>query len=35
LKDGDTVVIRGRCQKGDVRIGFGSCSGKLLPAHTL
>jgi fumarylacetoacetase len=34
LKDGDTVVIRGKCEQGSVRIGFGSCAGKLLPAHS-
>jgi len=31
LEDGDTVTLRGWCQ-GDYRIGFGSCSGMILPA---
>ena len=35
LKDGDTVVIRGKCGKGNLKIGFGSCTGKLLPAHPI
>lgn len=33
LKDGDTVIIKGKCQKGPLKLGFGICSGKLLPAH--
>lgn len=33
LKDGDTVVMNGFCQKdGHGRVGFGDCSGKILPA---
>lgn len=32
LKDGDTVGIRGLCQSGGRRLGFGPCEGKLLPA---
>eukprot|EP00877_Chromochloris_zofingiensis_P015192 jgi/Chrzof1/9927/Cz04g21010.t1 len=32
LQDGDEVVMHGYCQAdGARRIGFGSCSGKLLP----
>ena len=34
LKDGDTVNIKGYCQGKGFRIGFGDCSGKVLPAHT-
>jgi fumarylacetoacetase len=34
LEDGDTVVIRGWCEKaGATRIGFGECRGTLLPAR--
>ena len=33
LKDGDTVVMRGHAEKDGVRIGFGECKGKILPAH--
>jgi hypothetical protein len=33
LEDGDTVVMRGWCEQGGVRIGFGECRGALLPAH--
>ncbi|XP_017888560.1 fumarylacetoacetase [Ceratina calcarata] len=32
LEDGDEVIIRGHCVGDGYRIGFGSCSGKLLPA---
>ena len=32
LADGDTVTIRGFAEKSGVRIGFGECSGKILPA---
>lgn len=32
INDGDTVIMRGYCQDGDLRIGFGEVSSKLLPA---
>jgi fumarylacetoacetase len=33
LEDGDTVVLRARCERAGVRaIGFGVCSGTVLPA---
>ncbi|CAB3253005.1 unnamed protein product [Arctia plantaginis] len=33
IQDGDTVTLRGYCVDDDgVRIGFGKCEGKLLPA---
>jgi fumarylacetoacetase len=32
LLDGDTLTLRGFGQKGDVRVGFGEVSGKILPA---
>ncbi|WP_281239509.1 fumarylacetoacetase [Flavobacterium praedii] len=31
INDGDTVIIKGYSQNGQVRIGFGECSSKLLP----
>lgn len=31
FNDGDTVTLTGYCAKNNVRIGFGQCSGKLLP----
>jgi fumarylacetoacetase len=35
LHDGDTVVMKGWCQKaGHGRVGFGACSGTILPALT-
>lgn len=32
IHDNDTVIMRGFCQKSDLRIGFGEVSTKLLPA---
>lgn len=32
LEDGDSVIIRGHAEKDGVRIGFGECTGKILPA---
>jgi len=32
IKDGDKVVIKGHCQSGDVRVGFGACEGVIMPA---
>lgn len=32
IQDNDTVIIKGYAEKDGVRIGFGDCSGKLLPA---
>jgi fumarylacetoacetase len=32
IQDNDTVIIRGFAQKGDVRVGFGEASGKILAA---
>jgi maleylacetoacetate isomerase len=35
LKDGDTVIMEGFCSKNGLdRVGFGVCSGKVLPANT-
>ncbi|MEM6964560.1 MAG: fumarylacetoacetase [Bacteroidota bacterium] len=33
IADGDTVVLRGWCEKDGVRIGFGEAAGKVLPAY--
>jgi fumarylacetoacetase len=33
LLDGDTVTIRGHAAQNGVRIGFGECVGKILPAR--
>ncbi|MFM2230997.1 MAG: Fumarylacetoacetase [Bacteroidota bacterium] len=35
INDLDTVIIRGFCQNESIRIGFGECSSKLLPALPL
>ncbi len=35
INDYDTVIVRGYCQKGNLRIGFGEVSSKLLPAIDL
>ena len=32
LEDGDTVVLTGYCQGDGHRVGFGECSGTVLPA---
>ena len=32
INDNDTVIMRGFCQNNEVRIGFGECIGKVLPA---
>ncbi len=32
IEDNDTVIMRGYCQKDNLRIGFGEVSSKLLPA---
>ena len=34
LADGDTLMLRGSCERAGVRrIGFGECAGTVLPAH--
>lgn len=33
LKDYDTVTIRGRAQKDDIKVGFGEVSGQVLPTR--
>ena len=33
INDGDTVIMRGWGKKDGVRIGFGACVGKILPAQ--
>jgi fumarylacetoacetase len=33
LEDGDTLQLRGWCQADGYRIGFGPCSGKVMPAR--
>lgn len=32
INDEDEVTITGICSKGEVSIGFGNCTGKILPA---
>jgi fumarylacetoacetase len=32
INDHDTVSVKAYCEKGDVRIGFGECIGKVLPS---
>ena len=32
IEDGDSVIIRGHAERNGVRIGFGDCAGKILPA---
>ena len=35
LEDGDTLTLRGHAQGSGHRIGFGDCTGTILPAHDL
>ncbi|RUS80544.1 hypothetical protein EGW08_011684 [Elysia chlorotica] len=35
LQDGDEVIFHGYCEGNGHRVGFGTCSGKVLPAHPL
>ena len=30
IADGDTVVMRGWCEKDCIRVGFGTCDGKIV-----
>ncbi|RZJ23822.1 MAG: fumarylacetoacetase [Acinetobacter sp.] len=32
IQDGDTVIMKGHCEKDGLRIGFGEVTGKILPA---
>ena len=32
MQDGDTLIMKGYCEKDGLRIGFGEVSGKVLPA---
>jgi len=34
LKDGDDVIMTGYSQGDGFRVGFGQCTGKIIPAHT-
>lgn len=33
IEDGDTVIMKGYSQKGDIRVGFGEVEAKVLPAR--
>jgi fumarylacetoacetase len=33
IEDGDTIILHGYAEKGGVRIGFGECKAKVLPAN--
>ncbi len=35
INDNDTVILKGHCKNQEVRIGFGECRSKLLPAIEL
>ncbi|MDD3721529.1 MAG: fumarylacetoacetase [Lutibacter sp.] len=35
FNDGDNVIIRGYCKNDKIRIGFGKCTGKIMPAVKL
>lgn len=33
IEDGDSIILNGYAKKGHVRIGFGECRGKIVPAN--
>jgi fumarylacetoacetase len=33
LQDGDTLIMKGYCEKNGLRIGFGEVTGTILPAR--
>jgi fumarylacetoacetase len=33
INDGDTVILRGWCEREGIRVGFGEAAGKVLPAR--
>ena len=33
INDNDTVIMKGYCKKNNVRVGFGECKAKVLPAN--
>lgn len=33
IEDGDTIVMRARCDNGKIAVGFGECVGKVLPSR--
>ncbi|HWA35321.1 MAG TPA: fumarylacetoacetate hydrolase family protein, partial [Cyclobacteriaceae bacterium] len=33
IEDGDTIIMKAHAEKDGVRIGFGECKGKILPAE--
>ena len=35
LQDGDTVTMKGYCQGEGYRVGFGECTGQILPAVSI
>ena len=35
LQDGDTIIIKGFAEKDNIRVGFGTCEAKILPAKNL
>lgn len=35
LQDGDEVIMTGYCDGDGYRVGFGTCTGKVLPAHPI
>ena len=35
INDLDNVILRGYCETSEVKIGFGKCTGQILPAFEL
>jgi len=35
IEDGDTLTLEGHCEGDGFRVGFGTCTGRILPAHPI
>jgi fumarylacetoacetase len=33
VNDHDTITLKGYCEKEGIRVGFGTCAAKVLPAR--
>ena len=33
IQDNDVVIMSGYCQGDGYRVGFGECTGRIIPAH--
>lgn len=35
IEDGDTLTLEGHCEGDGFRVGFGTCTGRILPAYPI